>query len=176
MDMESKQSGLTLIELMVTMAVAITLMGVGVPLFSSMVDSNRATTQANALSSALYLARSEAVKTGNRATVCPKEDASPASLACGDSGDWVNGWMVYRGAAVATVTAADLVRSWAAPAGTTITTAVDSLTYTNAGELDGGGPLQLTLSVVGCAAGSALRRVITITPVGQVQAQRGNCS
>jgi type IV fimbrial biogenesis protein FimT len=174
--MRRTQTGLTLIELMVTMAVAITLLGVGVPLFNSMVDSNRATSQANAVASALYLARSEAVKTGNRVSICPKEDPSPANLACGDSADWANGWMVYRGGAVATVAAGNLVRIWPAPGGMTIATTVDGLTYTNTGELEGGGPLEITLSVTGCAAGSSLRRVITITPVGQVQTEREACS
>jgi type IV fimbrial biogenesis protein FimT len=174
--MANKQKGLTLIELMVTLAVAIVLIAVGIPLFSGVADNNRATAQVNALSSALQLARSEAVKTGNRATVCPKGDTDPADLDCGDQNDWANGWMVYRGPAVSTVDAADLVRTWAAPTGMTITTAVVALTFGNSGQLDGAAATQtLTMRVAGCQTGDPLQRQLTVTPVGQVQSIRGTC-
>ena len=174
--MAKKQTGLTLVELMVTLAVAIILIAVGLPLFSGVADNNRATAQVNALSAALQLARSEAVKTGNRATICPKDDADPADLDCGDAADWANGWMVYRGAAVATVDAANLARTWEALNGMTVTTAVNSLTFTSTGELDGVGAAQtIVLQATGCETGDPLRRQITITPVGQVQSVRGVC-
>lgn len=173
--MAKKQKGLTLVELMVTLAVAIILIAVGLPLFSGVADNNRVTAQVNALSSALQLARSEAVKTGNRATICPKDDPAPASLVCGGAADWTNGWMVYRGPAVATVAAANLARTWEAPNGMTITTASNGLTFTSTGELDGAGTQTITLQVDGCASGDALQRQITVTPVGQVQAARGVC-
>ncbi|MGB5743048.1 MAG: GspH/FimT family pseudopilin, partial [Sedimenticolaceae bacterium] len=89
--MSSKQQGLTLVELMVTLAVAIILIAVGMPLFTGLAGSNRATTQANSLVSALKLARSEAVKRADSVTVCADNGAG----ACGDETDWVNGWLVH---------------------------------------------------------------------------------
>ena len=88
--MSSKQQGLTLVELMVTLAVAIILIAVGMPLFTGLAGSNRATTQANSLVSALKLARSEAVKRADSVTVCSNDGG-----ACGGAGDWANGWLVH---------------------------------------------------------------------------------
>jgi len=81
--MGTKQRGLTLIELMVTLAVAIILVAVGMPLFSGVVANNRAVAQTNALVTALNLARSEAVARGTTVSV----------VATG--GDWTQGWTVF---------------------------------------------------------------------------------
>jgi type IV fimbrial biogenesis protein FimT len=174
--MKQRQTGLTLVELMVTLAAAIILLSVGLPFFGGIVANNRVTAQANALSSALQLARSEAVKTGNRATICPKDDPDPTDLGCGDATAWANGWIVHRGGAVATVAAANVARTWEAPSRLAITTAVNGLTFANSGELDGIGATQtITMRVEGCASGDPLQRQITVTPVGQVQTSRGDC-
>lgn len=176
--MRYRQRGLTLIELMVTLAVAIILVAVGMPLFNNVVENNRATTRVNALSYALQLARSEAVKTGNRAALCPKDDPSPTNLDCGDQNDWDNGWMVYRGVAVggASVGADNLLRTWEAPTGIEVSTAVSGLTFNGTGALESVAATQtLTLRVVGCATGAPLQRQLTITPIGQVQTTRSVC-
>lgn len=79
-------SGFTLIELMVSVAVAAVLLGIAVPNFSSIIVSNRLTTYANDLVTALNLARSEAIKRGVQITVSRKGD---------NSGQWESGWDVY---------------------------------------------------------------------------------
>ena len=169
------KDGFTIAVRIIPYLVAI-LVAVGMPLFSGVAANNRATTQANTFLTAFKLARSEAVKTGDRATVCPKDDPDPANLECGDATTWANGWMVHRGAAVATVDAANLVRIWEAPNSVTITTAVNALTFTSSGELEGIGAIQtITMRVEGCASGDRLQRQITVTPVGQVQTARGVC-
>ena len=58
----SRQEGLTLIELMVTMAVMVILAAVAVPNFQEHLRDNRGITQINELVSAMNLARSEATK------------------------------------------------------------------------------------------------------------------
>ncbi len=83
--------GFTLIELMVTLAVAAILLTVGVPSFRATVENNRLTTAANELVSALNLARSEAIKRGVRVTVCKSADGAT----CTTSGDWEQGWIVF---------------------------------------------------------------------------------
>ncbi len=89
------QSGLTLVELMVTLAVAIVLLAVGVPTYRSMVANNAIVAQTNGLVSALNLARSEAVKRGGFVAVCPKASADVAETDCGGNGDWANGWHLF---------------------------------------------------------------------------------
>lgn len=84
-------SGFTLIEMMVTVAVAAILMSVGVPSFQQLIQSNRVTTQTNEFVAALNLARSEAIKRGSRITVCK----SSTSTSCAASGGWQQGWIIF---------------------------------------------------------------------------------
>jgi type IV fimbrial biogenesis protein FimT len=93
--MKSKQTGLTLVELMVTLAVAIILLAVGMPMFSGVVANNRATAQANTFLAAFKLARSEAVKRGTEVSVCAVDDPDADPIICGTNSDWANGLLVF---------------------------------------------------------------------------------
>lgn len=79
-------SGFTLTELMITLAIAGTLVGIAIPSFTSMVTGNRLTTYANELMTALNLARSEAIKRGEQVTITRKG---------GSSTEWESGWDVF---------------------------------------------------------------------------------
>ena len=79
-------SGFTLAELMITLAIAGILVGVAIPSFTSMITSNRLTTYANELMTALNLARSEAIKRGEQVTIRRKG---------GNSQEWESGWDVF---------------------------------------------------------------------------------
>lgn len=89
-----KQSGFTLIELMVTISILAILLGIGVPSFRAMIEGNRIRTVTNDLVIALQFARSEAVKRGIPVTLCSSNDQA----AC--TGTWADGWVV-RDTAVA---------------------------------------------------------------------------
>jgi type IV fimbrial biogenesis protein FimT len=78
--------GYTLLELMVTVTIVGILMGVAVPSFTSVIDSNRLTTYANDLVTALNFARSEAIKRGQQVTVRRKGVTSA---------QWELGWDVF---------------------------------------------------------------------------------
>jgi type IV fimbrial biogenesis protein FimT len=89
------QAGLTLVELMVTLAVAITLTAIAIPSIDYLLSSNRVTGQANALVTAMTLARSEALTRGVPVAVCAKASSSSSSTACGTASNWTNGWEVF---------------------------------------------------------------------------------
>lgn len=89
------QTGLTLIELMVTLVVAIVLTALGLPVFDRIHGNNRVATQSNALVSALTTARLEALSRGLPVAVCAKASVSPADSTCGNATDWANGWQVF---------------------------------------------------------------------------------
>lgn len=92
--MERKSAkGFTLLELIITVAIAGILLGVGVPGFGSLIKESRISSQYNSLVGSLYQARSEAIKGASDVTVCPK--SSPGSNLCGGSNDWENGWIVF---------------------------------------------------------------------------------
>ena len=84
--------GFTLIELMVTLSVAAVLLTVGVPSFQEFIASNRLTSEINSFTAYLNLARSEAIKSGGRVTLC----ASSNGTSCATSGGWEQGYLIYR--------------------------------------------------------------------------------
>ncbi len=83
----SSEGGFTLIELMVTLAVAAIVMTMAIPSFTSMTKNSRLTTQTNQLVTALNLARSEAINRRVAINVAAI-DASSAS------NEWGKGWRV----------------------------------------------------------------------------------
>lgn len=86
-----RQVGVTLVELMVTVAVAAVLMAIAVPSFQQLIQSNRVATEANSLVGDLQFARGQAIKEGQPVTVCISSDGSSCSTAT----SWQTGWIVF---------------------------------------------------------------------------------
>jgi len=89
--MNRKQTGFTLVELMITLLIAAILLSQAVPSFLTMLQNSRITTQANDYVTSLNVARSEAVKRGSRITVCK----STNNTTCIASGGWQQGWIIF---------------------------------------------------------------------------------
>ena len=87
--------GYTLIELMVLVAVISVVLAIGAPRLSIFFDGNRMVSNTNALVSALQIARSEAIKRGNRVTICKSANADAGAPSCTTTGAWDQGWIVY---------------------------------------------------------------------------------
>ncbi len=83
--------GFSLIELLITLAVIVVLLTVGVPAFSTVVKNSRLATATNELTTALNLARSEAIKRGLRVSVCKSADGATCAAVNG----WDQGWIVF---------------------------------------------------------------------------------
>jgi type IV fimbrial biogenesis protein FimT len=81
--------GFTIIELMIGLAVAGILISFAVPSFTASIQNNRMATQINELHAALSLARSEAIKRNNNATVCRSSNGTICT------GNWHDGWIVF---------------------------------------------------------------------------------
>ena len=85
------RNGFTLIELIVTIAVAGILLALAAPSFQSLLISNRITAQTNDLVSDLAFARSEAIKRGVTVTAC----FANTPTTCGAGINWTAGWIVF---------------------------------------------------------------------------------
>lgn len=66
----NSQKGVTLVELMVTVIVAATILGIGIPSFRNLIINNRMVSQANELIGIVTLARSEAIRRNSTVTLC----------------------------------------------------------------------------------------------------------
>lgn len=85
------QPGFTLIELMVTLAVAGILLVVGVPSFKAFIDANKLSASVNGFTADLLLTRGEAIKRNHRVTLC----ASANGTSCATTGGWEQGRLIY---------------------------------------------------------------------------------
>jgi len=89
-----KQTGVTLAELMVVLAIAAILLGLAVPGFTSLIHSSRLSAATTDLLVSLHLARSEAIKRNARTVVCISANGST----CATGGGWHQGWLIFHDA------------------------------------------------------------------------------
>jgi type IV fimbrial biogenesis protein FimT len=86
-----RQSGVTLVELLIGIAVLVILLTVGIPSFTQFIKNNRLAGQTNDLVVAFQLARNEAVKHGSGTVICASDDQAT----CSGNTDWSTGWIVF---------------------------------------------------------------------------------
>ena len=149
-------TGLTLIELMVTLSVIAILAAVGLPRLQGMSSGNRMSATINALAADLALARSEAVNRNRTITITQA------------AGGWSNGWTVDA-IAVVGLPAIQLSSRGAVPNGMTLVedTGIIDITYTSDG-LNPGLARNFTL----CEPGK-IRRQININRSGRYTTRKG---
>lgn len=85
-------AGFTLIELMITLAVAVLVLTLAVPTLGDLQQRNRQAAAANELVAHLNLARMNAVTKREITIACPAE----STLECGGHNRWHDGWIVFR--------------------------------------------------------------------------------
>ena len=95
MNNHKNNSGFTLIEIMVTIAIVGIFASIALPSFSRLIESNRINTATNELVSNLLFARSEALKRSNTVTLCPSITQNLATASCVADTNFATGWIIF---------------------------------------------------------------------------------
>lgn len=168
---KDKNSGFTLIEMMITVAILVILLGIAVPSFQDFIQRNRISTQTNDLVADLALARSESIKRGVKVSVC----ISSNGTAC-TAGTWADGRIVFTDAGTAaTVDGTDAILrvTSAVPGGISLSStggAASNVQYTATGGVVSSGDFTL------CKTGYK-GRTVQISATGRVSSTEmaANC-
>lgn len=104
MPTKGRNSGFTLLELLIVITLAALITAIGVPSFQSTVANQRRTAAVNELALAFNLARSEAIKRVRYVSICKSNDGAT----CGGGGvEWEDGWITFANADNATPNTVD---------------------------------------------------------------------
>lgn len=92
MDHRSGNAGYSLFELLVTLAVAALIFGLGLPSFARLAADQRLRVESDALFHAVHLARKRSVVRRRVITICPSIDGTY----CDPLNRWSGGWIVFE--------------------------------------------------------------------------------
>ena len=81
---------MTMIELLVTMAILVIVLAIGVPNFSGVANSSRLSSSINELTAAVQMARAEALRRNRNVVLCRSSDMA----SCSNGTGWT-AWMVF---------------------------------------------------------------------------------
>jgi len=173
--MKTMQKGFTLIELIVTLAVAAIVLSVGVPSFRGVIMDNRLVSQSNQFVTSVKMARSAAVRFQRPATVCSSANFDAAVPTCSADNDWSDGWIVWVDKDRDAATDANEIISVYEPlnnSSTFTSTGLGAFTYNARGfGIAGGDDLTMCDDRTG-----EMGRVIRVNNVGRTNVSRQVCS
>lgn len=172
-----RNSGFTLIELMVVIAIVAIFVALAFPSFEGTIRSNRVSTSANELMASMALARAEAIRSARGSGLCTSADGAT----CG--GTWNDGWIVWIDAdangtpggandrIVRRIQARNALSLTATSSGGSTTL----LRFDPRGRVLDGNTRVITLKPATCTAGADMQRALALSTTGQTRVTRENC-
>lgn len=163
--------GVTLLELMITVAIIAILGSIALPSFSSALQSNRVATTSNEFMASVAYARSEAMRNNRGAVMCPSSNGST----CG--GTWADGWIVWadqnangtrEDPAEPVLRRQQALYKQTAPGNTPIR-------FSPRGTV-ASGAASVVVQPDGCTTGQPFRRTLEVLGGGMVRISKGNCA
>ena len=90
--MSTPSGGFTLPELLIVMALMVTILTWSMPTFSALIQQNRLHAIATKLAQQLQLARNEAIKRNRKVSLCK----SGSTTQCNTKSEWEDGWILFE--------------------------------------------------------------------------------
>ncbi len=169
-----RDSGYTIFELVMTMAIVAILASIAVPGFRYVTNSNRIAGEVNGLLGDIQFARSQAVKEGFSVTICSSTDGA----SCSNSPDWKGGWIVFldtNGDKQRQTTEA-IIRTQPALGGTDTFVATPNtfvaLTFNRLGYAPTGALNAINITLHDSTASTNWTRCVAINPIGSTITER----
>lgn len=169
-----RSAGFTLIELMVTIAIAAILLALAYPSFTASMRANRVTAATNQMLATINFARAEALRSKSTARICP----NAGGIACGT--DWNNGLLIWTDENGDNNFAASEVKRVIEPQGSIdlrFPGAISAITFDERGRVprDQQAGYTFALQAHECVAGVKNRRGFAINRIGRVVVTKDNC-
>ena len=92
--MKIKQTGLTMVEILITLSITAVMASVALPPLTNFVEGSQANSEATNLLTSLLLARSDSATRNNMVTLCKIDPAAPTS--CDNTVSWQSGWISFE--------------------------------------------------------------------------------
>jgi len=148
---QNSARGFTLLELMVTLAIAAILASIAAPSFKGLIESQRVRSASNELISSLNFARSEAVTRNTDISVTQA------------SGGWTSGWTVNNGTTV--------LRAVDSVTGIAVSSAISSVIYGSNGRASAA----IEFTVAPSSGGNDHSKCVSISLSGKPSSDSGSC-
>lgn len=162
------QEGFTVIELMVTLVVLAVLISIAIPSFTGMIRDNRNLAVRNELTSAIQMARSEALKRRTDVVLCHR---NVAGTACANNANWSDGWLIRAPLPTSPVTYT-VLKVWDQTSNVAVAGPNAGLTYTPSGMATA--TANFTVSAASGCTGQKQHQ-LAISRTGSITASQVDC-